>query len=129
MTSRDIFERVGSEDDEKPHPRVAVCLQNLAGVKYATAEYEEARDLYRTVLRMKREMYGESREGWSAAEAKSVAVTHHCLGLGALKFGDLDDAKEHFKADLEISKRGQNTEEEPNRNLWIAIPKNQELFT
>ena len=119
--TRDIFEKVGNGgegDDIKSHPRVAVCLQNLAGIKYATAEYGEARDLYERVLRMKREMYGERPEGWSAAEARSVAVTHHCLGLCALKFGESVKAEEHFAADLEITqrRRGQRSEDEPKRN-------------
>ena len=106
--TRDIFEKVGSgSDDEKPHPRVAVCLQNLAGIKYATAEYTEARSLYERVLGMKMEVHGESSEGWSVAEGRSVAVTHHCLGLCALKFGERDAANEHFNMDLEITQRGQ----------------------
>ena len=117
--TRDIFERVGTGgDDDKPHPRVAVCLQNLAGIKYATAEYGEARHLYERVLRMKREMYGEGWDGWSAAESRSVAVTQHCLGLCALKFGERDAAKEHLTTDLEITQRGQSSED---RNLARSI--------
>ena len=106
--TRDIFEKAGSGgDDNKSHPRVAVCLQNLAGIKYATANYTEARSLYERVLGMKRDMYGERQEGWSGAEGRSVAMTHHCLGLCALKFGERDAANEHFSADLEITRRGQ----------------------
>ena len=71
---------------------------------YMLPKYTEARSLYERVLGMKREMYGE---GWSAAEGRSVAVTHHCLGLCALKFGERDAANEHFNMDLEITQRGQ----------------------
>ena len=70
-------------------------------------KYTEARSLYERVLGMKREMYGETQGEWSAAEGRSVAVTHHCLGLCALKFGERDAANEHFNMDLEITQRGQ----------------------
>ena len=42
---------------------MSVCLQNLAGIKYATAKYGEARDLYEQVLGLKKRTYGEKQGG------------------------------------------------------------------
>ena len=35
-----------------------------------------------------------------------MAMTYHCLGLCAAKFGEYDEAAQHFATDLEIPRRG-----------------------
>jgi tetratricopeptide (TPR) repeat protein len=81
------------------HPHVSSCLNNIAGIHFAFANYMEAKEYYNQSLKMKEAIYGDTKN-----KNESVALTHENLGLCALKTADYDEAEEHFDTALTISK-------------------------
>ncbi len=62
------------------HPHVATCLNNIAGILFASAKYEKAVEKYNESLGMREKLFGDE-----ARTNESVAMNHENLGLCAIK--------------------------------------------